>query len=113
MTKTALQTKLDALAQKTAVAEADFRSQGAQAAYVARFAGHIPELVFIRTALKTAKEVLKDDMPMVAEDQHYESKTSQVLNESLAAVERLRMRDGKKLVGAMIDYVQKIAEKSA
>ncbi|KAF1918675.1 hypothetical protein BDU57DRAFT_441994 [Ampelomyces quisqualis] len=104
--------RLDDFANRTAPTEQDFKSKWAQAKYVQEFANQVPEIIFITTALRTAKQVLNDDMPMATEAQQYESRSSQVLGQCLAAINTLQSRGGEILAKGVAEYVKQIAEKS-
>jgi hypothetical protein len=61
--------------------------------------------VVVWNALKTARKVLGADMPMAKEAQQYESKAAVVLTEGAANADRLRTKDGKKMVNRMVEAV--------
>jgi uncharacterized protein YicC (UPF0701 family) len=51
-------------------------------------------------------------MPMAEDAQKYESSISQVLKDGLAAMQRLRTRNGKDIVTSLADTVKVVAEKT-
>lgn len=83
----------------------------AQGRYAQEFANEVPELVFVNTALRTAIQVLKEDLPMATEAKEFESRSSEVLEQCLDAINTLRYRDGEVMTKGTADYVKQIAEK--
>tara|TARA_R110002003_G_scaffold145_11_gene13426 strand:+ start:1878 stop:2183 length:306 start_codon:yes stop_codon:yes gene_type:complete len=90
---------------------ADFPNRAKQISHIANLARHLLEPIFVYNALKTARKVLGDGMPMNDEAQQWESRTAQVLKEAVEAADRLRTRDGvttpHKYVGSLQDAVKR------
>jgi hypothetical protein len=96
---------LTATSQKGALTSADFHNTPRQLDHVVALANDLLEHVVVWNALKTARKVLGADMPMAKEAQQYESKAAVVLTEGAANADRLRTKDGKKMVNRMVEAV--------
>jgi uncharacterized protein YicC (UPF0701 family) len=70
------------------------------------------QLVYINNALNSSIKALSQNMPMAEDAQKYESSISQVLKDGLAAMQRLRTRNGKDIVTSLADTVKVVAEKT-
>jgi hypothetical protein len=99
------QESLTTTSQKGALTSADFSNTPKQLDYVVALASELLEHVVVWNALKTARKVLGKDMPMAQEAQQWESKVAVVLTEGAENVDRLRTKDGKKIVVRMVEQV--------
>ncbi|KAH7071236.1 hypothetical protein BKA63DRAFT_69451 [Paraphoma chrysanthemicola] len=85
---------LDNIIESCNKTSADFTSRASQQSHTSTLAYILLEPIFVYNALKNARKVLGDDMPMKEEAQQWESRTETVLNEAAKAADRLRTRDG-------------------
>jgi hypothetical protein len=85
---------------------ADFPNRSKQIQHIADLARHLLEPIFVYNALKTARKVLGDGMPMKEEAQQWESRTAQVLKEAVEAADRLRTRNGVTTPNNFVGFLQ-------
>lgn len=101
-----MQSSLDKITESNNKTSADFTSRASQQTHTSTIVYMLLEPIFVYNALKNARKVLGDDMPMKEEAQQWESRTETVLKEAADAADRLRTRDGNTIPNGYVENLK-------
>ncbi|KAH7079461.1 hypothetical protein FB567DRAFT_122708 [Paraphoma chrysanthemicola] len=97
---------LDKITESYNKTAADFTNRASQQSHTHTIVFMLLEPIFVYNALKNARKVLGDDMPMKKDAQQWESRTETVLKEAAEAADRLRTRDGNTIPNGYVENLK-------
>ncbi|KAF2022881.1 hypothetical protein EK21DRAFT_119302 [Setomelanomma holmii] len=97
---------LDTITTLSSKSPTDFPNFAGQLQHITALARDLLEPLFVCHALKTARKVLGDAMPMKDEAAQWQERTEKLLKEAIESADRLRTREGREASNGFVGYLR-------
>lgn len=104
---THIQKLLESITSQSSQTEEDFRNGVRQMSACTRLAAQLYDVQQVVHAISLSKKVLGTNMPLAEDVQQFESKTLPVLEDGIAAADRLRHRGGEKWTSYRVEELKR------